>query len=367
MAVNSKPFYLPWIDGLRAIAALAVVVHHGPTLTAEPFVGFKNFLGWFGVDLFLVLSAFLLSRLLKLEFLATGTVDIKKFFVRRILRIWPLYFFFITASLIYGVYYHVLDFKELAGWYFSHLTFTQNLAASVHSYSPFPFAAHLWTIALEEQAYLLMPIFIAICLRDIDSKQLTKILLVVSVVFVVVRLSVVLLGRDHPYVWVSPLRADTFLFGIYLGLCTRVGSSMPKSSWLALSAFVGAVAIVCIALYFGPPGLSNISEVVGYSMVGALCCLLIFSIDKSNYPAKLLSLKPMRHLGKISYGIYVFHIFGLWVSEGIMRRIGVDSTTSRLALGIVITVGLADVSYRLLERPFLLLKERVTVIQSRLA
>lgn len=367
MVVNSKPFYLPWIDGLRAIAALAVVVHHGPTLMEEPFVGFKNFLGWFGVDLFLVLSAFLLSRLLQLEYVATGTVDIRKFFVRRMLRIWPLYFFFITASLLYGFYYNVLSVRELSGWYLAHLTFTQNLAASVHSYSPFPFAAHLWTIALEEQAYLVMPIFIAAYFREMDSRRLAKILVVSSIVFMIIRLSVVLLGREHPYIWVSPLRADTFLFGIYLGLCTGVGGNAMKNFWLALSAFAGTVLMMVMAVNLGPPGLSGMSEVIGYPMTGVLCCLLIFAIDKSNIPAKLLSLKAMRHLGKISYGIYVFHIFALWASEEIMRRIGLDSALGKLALGILITIGLADVSYRLLERPFLLLKERATVIQSRLA
>ncbi|MCS3839376.1 peptidoglycan/LPS O-acetylase OafA/YrhL [Pseudomonas sp. JAI111] len=367
MVVNSKPFYLPWVDGLRAIAALAVVVHHGPTLMEEPFVGFKNFLGWFGVDLFLVLSAFLLSRLLQLEYVATGAVDIKKFFVRRMLRIWPLYLFFITASLIYGISNNVLSVQELSGWYLAHLTFTQNLAASVHSYSPFPFAAHLWTIALEEQAYLVMPIFIAAYFREMDSRRLAKILVLSSIVFMVIRISVVLLGREHPYIWVSPLRADTFLFGIYLGLCTGVGSNATKSFWLALSGFACAFLIIGIALHLGPPGLSGMSEVVGYPMTGVLCCLLIFAIDKSTIPAKLLSLKPMRHLGKISYGIYVFHIFALWASEEIMRRTGLDSALGKLALGILITIGLADVSYRLLERPFLRLKERSTVIQSRLA
>ena len=269
--------------------------------------------------------------------------------------------------MFYGLYFNVLNVRELSGWYLAHLTFTQNLAASVHSYSPFPFAAHLWTIALEEQAYLVMPIFIAAYFREMDSRRLAKILVLSSIVFVIIRLSVVLLGREHPYIWVSPLRADTFLFGIYLGLCTGVGSNAVKNFWLALSAFAGTVLVIGIALHLGPPGLSETSEVIGYPMISVLCCLLIFSIDKSSLPAKILSLKPMRHLGKISYGIYVFHIFALWVSEEIMRRAGVDSTISRLALGILISIGLADVSYRLLERPFLLLKERATVIQSRLA
>jgi len=361
MTSRNNSFYLPWIDGLRAIAALSVVLHHGPTLQSVP--AFKNYLGWFGVDLFLVLSAFLLSRLLQLEYSKTHTVNVRNFFIRRILRIWPLYFFFVTSSLLYALSTHAMEAREAIGWYLAHLTFTQDLAASVHSYSTLPFTAHLWTIALEEQAYILMPIFIGAYLRDADTKWLVRALIATVVMFVLMRLSVVMLGRQHPYVWVSPLRADTFLFGVFLGLCTSIGADRRRIPAIVL--FAASALFAWLAIRLGAPGLSDLAEVIGYPLTGMACLLLIFAVDQSAFVARALGSKPMQHLGKISYGIYVFHIFGLRMSERIMGHVGVSSAYAELAVVILITLALAEISYHLLERPFLLLKERFTVVENR--
>lgn len=361
MERKSAGFYLPWIDGLRAVAAVSVVFHHGPTLlSVRPL---KNFLGVFGVDLFLVLSAFLLSRLLLLEHSKTTVVDVKNFFIRRALRIWPLYFAFVTASLIYALSVHSMPVKETIGWYLAHVTFTQNLAASVHSYSPLPFAGQLWTIALEEQVYLLMPIFIGAYLREADARWLSKVLIAAVVAFIIMRISVVMLGRQHPYVWVSPLRSDTFLFGVFLGLCTSVGSTARRSKSTVL--FAGAAAMAALSIWVGPPGGSSVAEVIIYPINGLTCCLLISAVDNSTFASKVLGSAPMRHLGKISYGIYVFHFFGLWSAEKIIDGLGYSSPDSQIAVALVVTFSLAEVSYRLLERPFLQMKERFAVIDSR--
>lgn len=361
MTSRNNSFYLPWIDGLRAIAALSVVLHHGPTLRSIP--AFKNYLGWFGVDLFLVLSAFLLSRLLQLEYTQTRAINVRNFFIRRILRIWPLYFFFVTTSLLYALSTHAIDVREAIGWYLAHITFTQNIAASVHSYSPFPFAAHLWTIALEEQAYLLMPIFIGAYLREPNAKWLAKALAAAVLIFVLMRLSVVFLGRQHPYVWVSPLRADTFLFGIFLGLCTSIGAEKRRVPAIAL--FAATAFVAGLAIWIGAPGLSEVAEVIGYPITGAACCLLIFAVDQSALIAWALGSAPMRHLGRISYGIYVFHYFGLWFAEKVAERFHISASVAQLAIGMLVTLILSEISYHLLERPFLLLKERFTVVQNR--
>lgn len=361
MTCRKNVFYLPWIDGLRAIAALSVILHHGPTLRSVP--AFKNYLGWFGVDLFLVLSAFLLSRLLQMEYAATRTVNVRNFFVRRVLRIWPLYLFIITFSLLYAWSTHTIEAREATGWYLAHITFTQNLAASVHSYSTLPFTAHLWTIALEEQAYVLMPIFIGAYLRDANAKWLAKALVAAVAMFVLIRLSVVVLGRQHPYVWVSPLRADTFLFGIFLGLCTSIGADKRRAPAIVL--FSAAALVACLAIWMGAPGLSDMAEVIGYPLTGAACCLLIFAVDQSALATRVLGSKSMRHLGKISYGVYVFHILGLRLSEMLVEQVGVSAPYAQLVIAIVITLALAEISYHLLERPFLLLKERFTVVQNR--
>ncbi|MDR6380070.1 acyltransferase family protein [Paraburkholderia caribensis] len=363
MTSRKNAFYLPWVDGLRAIAALSVVVHHGPTLRSLP--NFKNYLGWFGVDLFLVLSAFLLARLLQLEYAATGAIRVKDFFIRRALRIWPLYFLFVTSCFVYGLYAQSAEPKILVGWFLSFATFTQNIANMIHEGGRIPFTGQLWTIGLEEQAYLLMPILIGLYLKNENRKTLAKFIAVALVGFLVVRLSVVLLGRIHPYVYASPLRADTFLCGIYLALGTRIGATENKSVWVAGVAFLALICLAAICIHIDPPGVSLVTEVIGYPMMGVICCLLIAAIDKSTFAARLLGTALMRRLGKLSYGIYVFHVFGLWVADRLFERIDSFSPWVSLGITLAITIGLAEISYRVLEKPFLTLKERFTVVQNR--
>jgi peptidoglycan/LPS O-acetylase OafA/YrhL len=354
-------FYLPWVDGLRAIAAISVIFHHGPTLLN--LLPLKDFLGVCGVDLFLVLSAFLLSRLLLIEHATTQSVSILNFYVRRILRIWPLYLFFVTSSLIYALSTHAIPVKEAIGWYLAHITFTQNIAVMSHLYSPLPFAGQLWTIGLEEQVYILMPILIAMYLKNANPKWLARGLAAMFVAFIFVRLSVVLLGRQHPYVWVSPLRADTFLFGICIGLCTSVGSSAHRGKPVAI--FTAAAAMAALSMWVGPPGRSAVAEVFIYPINGLTCCLLIAAVDRSVLVSRFLGSTPMRHLGKISYGIYVFHLFGLWIAERAAENLGLSSSVVKITVAFAVTFLLAEISYHLLERPFLLLKERFTAIESR--
>ncbi|MFM0435890.1 acyltransferase [Paraburkholderia strydomiana] len=363
MTSRKNAFYLPWVDGLRAIAALSVVVHHGPTLRSIP--NFKNYLGWFGVDLFLVLSAFLLARLLQLEYAATGGIRIKDFFIRRALRIWPLYFLFVTSCFMYGLYVHSAEPKVLVGWFLAFITFTQNIANMIHEGGRIPFTGQLWTIGLEEQAYLLMPILIGLYLKNENRKSLAKFVGAALVGFLLIRLSVVLLGRIHPYVYASPLRADTFLCGIYLALGTRIGASESKSGWGAGIAIAAFVCLAAICIHSDPPGVSLVTEVVGYPMMGVACCLLVAAVDKSTVAARLFGTALMRRLGKLSYGIYVFHVFGLWIADRLSERIDSISPWESLAITLAITIGLAEISYRVLEKPFLRLKMRFAAVQSR--
>jgi peptidoglycan/LPS O-acetylase OafA/YrhL len=365
MANGNKTFYLPWIDGLRAVAALSVVVHHSDLLAEPSIAAFRNFLGWFGVDLFLVLSAFLLSRLLLIERETTGDVSILNFYIRRALRIWPLYLSFVTLALLWGLIWGDQGTVQLFGWYVSHLTFTQNIEAAYHGYTPFPFSSHLWTIALEEQAYLLIPIATATYFSRGHVRGLKMALAAAAVGFMLMRLGVVLIGRSHPFVWVSPLRADTFLFGIFMGLGTSVGASTDLRTHKSLLSATAALLILSALVWMGPPGISRVCEVIGYPVMAFACCLIVYAVSMSSKLRAAFGCRPMRHLGKISYGIYVFHIFALTETAKVLDQLEVHNRFSRFAVAVVVTVLLAHASYRLLERPFLLLKNRFTSVQSR--
>jgi len=155
--IKSKVF-LPELDGLRFIAFLLIFIHHSSTQGVAIFREIKT-IGWLGVEIFFCLSAFLLTRLLLRERDQFGTVDVYKFFMRRILRIWPLYFTYVILAIILSVYWHVItsgNLHRIVGL----LTFTDNFFAAFQGFNPIRFTGHLWTISYEEQFYLCLPFFV---------------------------------------------------------------------------------------------------------------------------------------------------------------------------------------------------------------
>jgi peptidoglycan/LPS O-acetylase OafA/YrhL len=161
----SGRFYLPQLDGLRFCAFLLVFLHHSPVFPggSRAAASVKD-MGWVGVDLFFVLSAYLLIALLQKEYAATGATDFKKFFIRRALRIWPLFYVYVATCFVHFVATDGEDLTKMTGRTIGHLFFVDNFfSAFSGEYNPLPFTPHLWTIAFEEQIYLFMPLlFMAI-------------------------------------------------------------------------------------------------------------------------------------------------------------------------------------------------------------
>lgn len=351
-------FYSPQLDGLRFIAALLVFIHHGPDLN---YLGFIKKFGWVGVDLFLCISAFLLTRLLTLEFNKTGYIGIKNFFIRRALRIWPLYFFFVTVVCMLAYLRYMLDAKVCFSWWLSHLTFTNNFLTAIKGYSPIPYSAHLWTISLEEQAYLLLPVLLLILLRSkvsiIEMKRWTVILLVV---LMMTRLVFILSAIPHPFIWVLPFRADSFLLGALAAMITvnREVSYPRVTIFLGITVMFGAAALQSFEV-------DSLYQIFGYTLVAVGCVLVLVASQANGMQNSLMACNSFRYLGKISYGIYVFHVICLALVAKFLSTMGVYHDTLHALLGLLLTVSLSAISYRLLEKPFLKLKSRFSVIESR--
>ena len=140
-------YYSPQLDGLRFCAAVAVLAHHAP---AVPYLSHFQAYGWVGVDLFLSISAFLITRLIYLEHQVTGSFSVRNFYFRRALRIWPLYFSFVTVACFSTFLLGAVSASVAATSWLSHLIFSNNLLIAVKGYSTVSFTAHLWTISLEE-------------------------------------------------------------------------------------------------------------------------------------------------------------------------------------------------------------------------
>lgn len=356
--VPAERFYSPQLDGLRFLAALLVYLSHAPAL---PYLGLIKANGWLGVDLFLCVSAFLITRLLGLEFQTYGRVRIGSFFVRRALRIWPLYLGFATVMCAYALLWDKNDAVTVLSWWLSHLTFTANVLTAYIGYSPINYTAHLWTISLEEQAYLVIPFVVsAFLLAGARPRTLIYAAAGGLVLLIGARAALALGGAHHPFIYVLPLRADAILLGTAAGLLPKVRM-----------AHADLAALGCLLLFFGTPILigpletSLAYQAIGYTIVAAAALGLVLATQSEAGMNRVLGSRPMRYLGKISYGIYVFHVAALALVGLVAKRSAIEDPVIIAVAGLIFTIAISALSYALYEKPFLKLKRRFTQIASR--
>lgn len=352
-------FYSPQLDGLRFLAAFAVFVHHAPAIHG---LGALKTYGWAGVDLFLVISAYLLTRLLMLEHRTLGRISIRSFFVRRALRIWPLYLGYATLMTVLAVVAGRAAFVPAGYWWLSHVSFSNNILTAVKGYSVIPYTAHLWTISLEEQAYLVLPFVLAACAAVSPSQRSAfSTAAIVVALLVAARAALVLAKVQHPFIWVLPLRAD----GIVLGTVAAMSSLRADRRHGNMLLTLGIAGLASVG-FFPSIEVAGAYQVVGYSVVAASCCALIVATQASGMILnRFLGSSPMRLLGKVSFGFYVYHAAMLYVAEKLLGRLGVGSGPVVFTLALALTIGISVLSYNLYERPFLKLKKRFTVVKSR--
>lgn len=355
--MENKCIHLPGLNGLRAIAALSVMWGH----TFQKDFGDWGVDGWGlpvvadGVTLFFVISGFLITYLLLNEQRVSGTVSIPKFYMRRILRIWPIYYaYMIVALSIVGIWH------DLNIWYY--VFFAANIPF-ILSAGIWPIV-HYWSIGVEEQYYLFWPWLVKL------TRGKTNRLL--------------LLATSLCLVWLG------CKWGIYLTTGTCLGYR-----FFAATRFdcmmIGAMGAI---LYFK----RNIffMKTFGNRWVGMGCLLLLaFSATWAEIlPAPVrpqvlallslaaimgqLALRPVLNLenhlcdtvGKISYGIYVIHPLLIFLLSSLYRSAGLQLgnavATPIIYLVLTMTVcGTAWLSYRFFESPFLRLKDRFAIVHSQ--
>jgi peptidoglycan/LPS O-acetylase OafA/YrhL len=360
-------FYRPELDALRFFAFLCVFQHHVTfTLGLDRIFPARikelHEAGAYGVCLFFLLSAYLITELLCKELDETNSVHLKAFYIRRVLRIWPLYFAFLAFGVIFGLVmphfrvepYRLLAFLLLAGnWYTSYVGWTTNPI--------FP----LWSISVEEQFYLLIPAIMKYGGR--------RAIWAVSVLFFIVSYGVLAwLGQHHAKVSVrvwcnSPVQFQFFAAGCMLALSLRARVPQLRVYWRVACVACGiavwmAATHVTLHVDVHPGGL-RLCAMYAMILVGTVLIFLGFLGLKAS-----LVPRSLRYLGQISYGLYVFHDFvGDSVSAAAKHwpRTGLKGSPYSGILELALTIALAALSYQFLERPFLRLKERYTLIKSR--
>lgn len=368
-------FYRPEIDGLRFFAFFAVYFrhtigfgisgthHHVPNWLGD-LIGAASIAGDFGVDLFFVLSSYLITELLMRERTARGVLDIRAFYIRRILRIWPLYFFFIAVAAVVAAVVpgEQLTWRHVAGLLFfaGNWVFMFWPVASI--------AVPLWSIAIEEQFYICWPWVV----RGLSARGVGVCALALLVVGAAATLA---FGILYPNVdWVSR-NSLTRLDGIAIGALLAVGlqgrmPTLPGSVRAAL--MLGCLALLlwisyAFGLFLRPVGLAAL--VLGWPLAALACGGMLFSVlGSSGWLSAPLRSRPMVYLGRISYGLYVFHELPILIGDHLFPKYNESSTQmlARFAFGLALTVPLAAASYQWLELPFLRLKRRrFTVVPSR--
>lgn len=365
--LDRAKFYFPELDGLRFIAFLLVFIHHAPAF-GPPAWRFIHAYGWIGVDLFFALSAFLFVKLLSKEFDRTGTICIWKFYARRGLRIWPVYALYCLLVMALSAASGRVHFFSWRG--LGLLTFTDNVLTAIRGYNPIAFSEHLWTISYEEQFYLFIPLLLLFLFRSSRARDV-EFLGGLAVAFLAVRAAMIWRQAPHPAIWVLPVtHFESILLGIVVGLggLDRILARVPALLVLAVGLLCG----------WAMTRLGSV-ETIGWNLMGSyaliglstgLVLYFVFRMGKAR-GMQWLSFGPFVFLGKISYGLYLYHLLGLALGRHLVRHPFLrghwpgSEAAAIFAVSLGFTVAIASVSYRYVEKPFLKLKKRYEIIPSR--
>ncbi len=367
---GKRSFYRPELDVLRFFAFLAVFLYHF-NRPADFYVqhGIPQVIalaatslvegGVFGVDLFFVLSAYLITELLLREKDACGSLDVKGFYLRRILRIWPLYFFYIGLALI-PVFNpnHVFTWRHAA----MYLLLAGNWSVVIWGWPLHSIIGPLWTVSIEEQFYLMWPPIV----RNLSRNSLASAAVGMLIISNATRIAMIALHGGMNSVWCNTFsRLDPIAAGILVAAVLRGGIPNFRLGTRFGMLVASTIPLALVANYWKihePERLEWIPTLVGFPVVAISCTLIMLA-------ALGISLRMPRsllYLGKISYGLYVYHALGNVLSN---MLIPVHTAFLQLALrpvaALAITMLLAAISYAVLETPFLKLKKRFAHIDSR--
>lgn len=355
-----EKFYKPELDGLRFFAFLFVFIHHHNFFSNIPVLSVIKEVGWIGVDLFFVLSAFLFSKLLILEYNKTQQISYRKFFIRRIFRIWPVYILFILFCLILLFIIKKEIPTEALHRLLGLFTFTDNFFSVFGGYNEIiPFVSHLWTISFEEQFYIIVPLLMLFLIK-MGKKNQNIFFIGVFIVFNILRLIIINNTDNYLFLWVLPFtHFDSIILGIMLGF--------GKFDFLKINP---NILIIISFLLFGlilqfKIDVVSPSSIILYTLIGLSTVLMVLASIKSNLLKNFLKSSILVFLGKRSYGLYLYHLFGNFLGLTIANKFFEGSLLISVLVSLLSTILISVISYSLIEKPFLKLKKKYEVVSSR--
>lgn len=371
--ISDKQDYWPFLDGLRGIAILVVIPHNinafNGTKEFEQIPAIVSHAGWIGVQIFFVLSGFLITSQLLRDQGATNYFS--SFYMRRVLRIFPLYYLALAVGLFLVPHLMALPPDKLqsfshASWLWVFLNnWTQPFSGSVYLFS------HFWSLAVEEQFYLLWPVVVMLCARGTRLLQVCIALILMALLcrYLTLRLHM----PEYAAYMLTVCRMDALAIGAAAAwlrphVCQVLRS--PRAAtlvWWACIASLGGCTLLTGVFDTGDP----FTITAGYPLLALITAGMILVCSESEgavLPAAtraLLSVPALRSVGRYSFAMYVIHFPLLQLAEQPIRSglvaIGLPGAFAFVVGFTALTYLLGVASYLLLERHFLSLKTHFAI------
>jgi peptidoglycan/LPS O-acetylase OafA/YrhL len=341
---------IPELDGLRGIAILLVMIFHLTPVTIPLFAAYFVQAGWIGVDLFFVLSGYLITGIL-LD--SAGTRGYyRNFILRRTLRIFPLYY----ASLALFSWREIL--YAHSWWYAAYLG---NFPVWLQNKWPAGVLSPLWSLQVEEQYYLTFPLLVAL----VSRKTLTRVLIGAVIAAPLLRIAMVLAAPSNiagTYV-LMPCRMDTLALGGLIAIAQRESAFQLRARWIAWVTALAGAAVVFICWKYTPVPWTTQMRTVGFSANAFLFAgLLVLMIhQKRRFLLALCRTRALVFVGAISYGIYLLHAaLARYIRDFLKSGGHIGGGWIEAFLCLAATIPAAWISWRFFESPIMRLRNRFT-------
>ncbi len=345
-AGTGRSSYLPGLDGLRALSVIAVLIYHA---RPEWLPG-----GFLGVEVFFVISGFIITRALLGEWQEHGRIHLTSFWLRRARRLLPAVFLLLAVVMAYVAVFQPDEVFDLRKDVIAAIAYVTNWHLILGNQSYFDSFArpsmlrHLWSLAVEEQFYIVWPILLSFGLPIFRQKGLA-VLIIAGIAASAIGMALLYdpTGDNSRAYFGTDTRAAGLLVGALLAFILASQQGRELGPWgRRFGALLGVATLSgLVAAAFWLDESRPFLYQGGFLTVSVVSALLILAAVQRNIFARLLSLRPLRWVGVRSYGIYLWHwpIYMLvWPRE---------ATYSQLAMQVAATVVIAAASYSLLEKP----------------
>ncbi|HTE25990.1 acyltransferase family protein [Flavitalea sp.] len=378
MKSKTDKVYFPNLNGLRAIGAFIVLIGHIEFIKQFwkiPYYQWFPIPGKVGVSLFFALSGFLITSLLLQEMKSTNTIKLKNFYIRRILRIWPLYYIIVVLSIFV---FNQLGFLKIPGFsdnVLNNLSLTNILILLLllpnftHYY--IPYADQRWSIIVEEQFYLFQPLLIRLLKRRnylliaftvvIFSPEIIKFVVNILDFGNSISSNIVsaLLTQLKYLACIAVGCAFSILFFRKENLCKRI-LFRKDVQWLVMIILFTAIGLGHYILFT--------EEVLDYRIYTLLCAVMV--LNAAQNPASILKLENsiLNFLGSISYGLYMYHPVCIGAGIFIATRITSNLIIQNIliySLSVTLTILISWLSFKYVESFFLKIKSRMEIVKTK--